>query len=52
MRRHGAEIGTRETMDVARAFLDTSKPRIPLQAHHPHRGREPISTAAVKGAAP
>ena len=48
MARHGADIGIRETLDVARAFLDTNKPRIPLQAHGPHRGRVPISTAAVK----
>jgi NTE family protein len=27
---HGADIGIRETLDVARAFLDTNKPRIPL----------------------
>jgi NTE family protein len=47
MARHGADIGVRETLDVAQAFLDTNKPRIPLPGTTPHRGRRRISTAAV-----
>ena len=31
MARHGADIGIRETLDVAQVFVDTNKPRIPLQ---------------------
>ena len=32
---HGADIDIRETLDVARAFLDTNKPRIPLPGTTP-----------------
>jgi NTE family protein len=32
MARHGSDIGVRETLDVARAFVGTNKPRIPMRA--------------------
>ena len=31
MARHGADIGIRETLDIAQVFVDANKPRIPLQ---------------------
>jgi nicotinamidase-related amidase len=43
MARHSADIGIRETLDVAQAFVDTNKPRIPLQRWREHDG-EPAST--------
>ena len=43
MARHGADIGLRETLDVAQVFVDTNKPRIPLQRSRAH-DREPAST--------
>jgi len=38
--RHGADIGIRETLDVAQVFVDTNKPRIPLQ-RNPYGVRDP-----------
>ena len=46
MARHGADIGIRETLDVAQAFVDTNKPSIPLQ-RDPYGARHPVSNAAV-----
>ena len=40
MARHRADIGIRETLDVAQVFVDTNKPRIPLQ-RNPYGARDP-----------
>jgi hypothetical protein len=50
MTRHGANIGIRETLDVAQVFVDTNKPRIPLQ-RDPYGARNPVSVAAEKASA-
>jgi len=43
MVRHGGDIGIRETLDVTQVFVDTNKPRVPLQRWREYDG-EPAST--------
>lgn len=48
--RHGADIGVRETLDVASVFVDTNKPGIPVTASYRIAGDGRISKAISQGA--
>ena len=45
--RHGADIGVRETLDIARTYVDAHKPRVRVAANDDQAEKSPVLHAAT-----